>query len=178
MALDINKSVIDVYGTDMRLATGVVTLDGSNRVRPYAPTTLGGQAVGTGAATNQYPWVANQIDNNGNGNSWNNNNSFTALVTGLYRASLSIIFDEGGPNNSDAGATRAGYAGFVVNGVLQSFTHANNCNGWDTMHICDVLLLNQSDALTFFVNIAPYPAGNSLGGYRNNHNSMSICLLG
>jgi hypothetical protein len=177
VGLDVNGFTIRAPGDLVLGDAAQMRLDSSNRVRQLGSTVLGAQASGLGGAAVIYPWVANQVDSAA-GASWTGT-VFTAAVAGVYHASLSIILDLGGPDGGNTfNPVRAGYAGVAVNGVLTSYTYAANSNAWDTMTFSECYKLVTGDTITFFVNIAPYPASNSLGAYRSNHNSMTVALIG
>jgi hypothetical protein len=170
---------ININGYNLSNSSGLVLgsstskIDSSGRVLvPNLPIVFGCK---TGVASaNQYPWALSSTAINVN-SCWNGT-IFTCPVAGIYYTSWTGICE--GTNSSTATTTRSGYGGLVRNGVLQGFFHWNTNDYWDTVNYPRLINCAAGDTLSWAINVAPSPVGNSPGAYGDNHNMSTIWFIG
>lgn len=136
-----------------------------------------GSKVGIGVQR-EYPWRLNSQVINVNGAYSTSSWLFTCPVAGLYYTSWSGICL--GSNSTTATNTKAGYIGVVKNGGLQTFSHWNTNDYWDTQCLETILPCAAGDTIGWAAHIspAPYNGITDAGAYGDNHNMATIWLIG
>lgn len=175
MAINVNGYTISNDG-GLKFGASTTKIDSSGRMFVQNLPAFFGSRVGTGIARG-YPWPFNSqainVNNAYSTTSW----VFTCPVAGLYFTSYSTICY--GTNSGTATTTNSGYIGLIKNGALQHFTHWNTNDYWDCSCLESILSCAASDTISYAVHIAPAPDnGNGNGAYGDNHNMVSIWLIG
>jgi hypothetical protein len=175
MPVDINGYSLS-NSSGLTFGSSTTKIDSSGRMFIQNHPAFFGSRTGSGAVSRAYPWPFNSaVVNVGNAYS-TSTYVYTCPVAGLYFTSFSIIVNA---TNGAATATASGYVGLVKNGVLQHYTHWNTNDVWDNQCLESILSCAAGDTISYAVNIAPAPVGNtSYGGYGDNHQMVSMWLIG
>jgi C1q domain len=139
---------------------------------PLLPGMMG--AATDGVATYKvYPFPVNSVSVN-NGSPWSTSTyRFTAPVAGIYYTSYSGIVGNGTATQMN------GYFSIIVNGGIINYSYKDTISVWELMHVELMVNLAAGDWLSWAMNIAPgADSGNASGGYRSNHNTSAIWLVG
>jgi hypothetical protein len=110
-----------------------------------------------------------------NGSYWSTSTfRFTAPVTGIYYLSYSGIVGDGTVTQT------AGYYALIVNGAnTPHYSYRDSLSAWELQHAGVLYRLAAGDTVAWSMNLAPGPASSYAGGaYRNNHNTVTIWLIG
>lgn len=175
MPVDINGYSLSNSG-GLTFGSSTTKVDSSGRMFVQNLPAFFGSRTGSGAQARAYPFPFNSAAVNVGTAYSTSTFVFTCPVAGLYFTSYSTII---GGTNSTATATASGYIGIVKNGVLQHFSHWNTNDVWETHCLETILSCAAGDTISYAVNIAPAPVGNtSYGAYGDNHNMVSIWLIG
>jgi hypothetical protein len=176
MPVDINGYALSNDG-GLKFGSSTTKIDSSGRMFVQNLPAFFGSRTGTGIARG-YPWPFNSAAVNVNTAYSTSTYVFTCPVAGLYFTSYSVI-TQGTNNTTNAAATSSGYIALVKNGVSQTFSHWNTNDYWDCVNLESILSCAAGDTISYAVHISPAPDnGSGAGAYGDNHNMVSIWLIG
>jgi hypothetical protein len=127
-----------------------------------------------GSATYKvYPFPVNDVNLN-IGSCWSTSTYlFTCPVAGIYYTSYSGIVGNG------TQTALGGYFALIRNGANHYFSYRDSNALWELMHIEVMIKCAAGDTLSWAMNASPGPDSTSVaGGYRGNHNTCTIWLVG
>ncbi len=176
MPININGYLLS-QDCGLKFGSSSTKIDSSGRMFVSSLPAFFGSRTGSAGTYRAYPWPFNSAAVNINTAFSTSTYVFTCPVAGLYFTSFSVICN--GTNSTTATTTGTGYVGLVKNGVLQHFTHWNTNDSWDTTNLESILSCAAGDTISYAVHISPAPNnGSGYGAYGDNHNMVSIWLIG
>ena len=173
MPVDINGYNLSEHGGLVLGASGCkIAAANYGIIDPMLPGMLGFCTDGS-ATYKVHPFPVNDVNLN-IGSPWNVGTfRFTAPVAGIYYTSYSGIVGNGTVTSAQ------GYNAVCVNGALWYHSYKDTIANWELQHIEMMVNLAAGDYVTWAMNIAPAPdSGTNAGGYRSNHNTCTIWLVG